>query len=217
MRRLPFEPTIATPCQESWQTMTGTTSQRHCASCKKTVHNLATLTPRQIEHLVHTSDGNLCARITRRQDGSIETAPQRSSLRGASVLLSASLLSPMLSAQPSGKSAATTITGRVQDQSGAMIPNATVKRVRPDLTEISVHTDSQGFYSLVGPKGKYTFRIEMPGFSSWVQPIVLEGSRESIAPITLQVGMIEMGDIVTIDRRPWYKKAASRTARLLHI
>jgi ribosomal protein L34E len=65
MRRLPFDLSIPTPCHQHWHEMSGTPAQRHCASCNKTVHNLATLTPRQIERVIHASNGHLCARITR--------------------------------------------------------------------------------------------------------------------------------------------------------
>ncbi len=217
MSRLPFNLAIANPCQQPWHEMHGTGTQRHCDSCNKIVHNLASLTPRQIERLIHDSDGNVRARITRRQDGTIAIAPLEPSLYAASAILAASLLSPTMSAQESKTPAVTTITGFVQDQAGAMIPHATVKLVRPDLTEITAQTDDQGSYAIVCPMGTYTFRVEMPGFSSSVQPIAVDGRHESLPPIILQFVGIEMGDIVVIDRRPWYKKAASRTVRVLHL
>jgi ribosomal protein L34E len=53
MRCLPFDLSIPTPCHQHWHEMSGTPAQRHCASCNKPVHNLATLTPRQIERVIH--------------------------------------------------------------------------------------------------------------------------------------------------------------------
>lgn len=89
---LPFEPSIAKPCEESWTAMEGSHRERHCQLCDKQVHNFAAMTPREIEKLVLKSDGKLCARITRREDGSLVTleAQPRVSI-AAQVAVSASL------------------------------------------------------------------------------------------------------------------------------
>ena len=89
---LPFEPLIAKPCEESWTAMEGGSRQRHCQLCDRQVHNFAAMTPREIERLVLKSDGKLCARITRREDGSLVTleAQPRVSI-AAQVAVSASL------------------------------------------------------------------------------------------------------------------------------
>jgi hypothetical protein len=91
-RSLPFEPSIAKPCGESWAAMNGGSRQRHCQLCDKHVHNFAAMTPREIEKLVLNSEGKLCARITRRYDGSLVTleAQPRVSI-AAKVAVSASL------------------------------------------------------------------------------------------------------------------------------
>ena len=89
---LPFEPSIAKPCKESWAAMNGGSRERHCQLCDKQVYNFAAMTPREIEKLVLKSDGKLCARITRREDGSLVTleAQPRVSI-AAQVAVSASL------------------------------------------------------------------------------------------------------------------------------
>jgi len=101
---LPFEPSIARPCEESWAAMNGGARQRHCQLCDKQVHNFAVMTASEIEKLVLKSEGKLCARITRREDGSLVTleAQPRVSI-AAQVAVSASLA---LSAVAGGAQAA---------------------------------------------------------------------------------------------------------------
>jgi hypothetical protein len=91
-RALPFELAVSNPCTESWDGMAGTTRQRHCDLCNKHVYNLAAMTPWQIEVLVAESGGNLCARVERREDGSLVTLePSTSRAQFATLALSAAL------------------------------------------------------------------------------------------------------------------------------
>lgn len=64
---------IGKPCSASWSAMTGGGSQRHCAECDRTVHDLAQLTPREIEGLIAVENGRLCGRITRDAAGRLVT------------------------------------------------------------------------------------------------------------------------------------------------
>lgn len=90
--KLSFKATIASPCEESWTAMQGGSRERHCQLCDKQVHNFAAMTSREIERVVREADGKLCARITRRGDGSLVTldARPRASM-AAQVVASASL------------------------------------------------------------------------------------------------------------------------------
>jgi len=51
-RKLPFEVTVASPCEELWGAMRGSTRERHCELCDRQVHNFAALTAKEIEKLV---------------------------------------------------------------------------------------------------------------------------------------------------------------------
>ena len=51
MKRLPFEVSVAKPCQQQWNDMSGTSAQRHCDSCNKTVHNFAAMTRGRLSDL----------------------------------------------------------------------------------------------------------------------------------------------------------------------
>ena len=64
---------IASPCSMDWDAMIGVGRKRYCAECKLNVYNLSGMTRREAESLLINSEGRLCVRFYRRQDGSILT------------------------------------------------------------------------------------------------------------------------------------------------
>ena len=71
---------IATPCQREWEGMTGDERVRHCTSCDRKVYDVAAMTRDEIAQALGESEGRLCARLTRRSDGTLVTrdaAPPR--------------------------------------------------------------------------------------------------------------------------------------------
>ena len=80
-RALPVVSTlIAAPCEVPWDTMTGDHRTRHCAACKRDVHNLSAMTSAEIEVFVGALapspiDGHVpCISVFQRTDGTILTA-----------------------------------------------------------------------------------------------------------------------------------------------
>jgi hypothetical protein len=65
---------IASPCSARWEEMAGDDQCRFCASCQKHVYNFSQLTTEQIQELVRSREGNVCARIYQRTDGTVLTA-----------------------------------------------------------------------------------------------------------------------------------------------
>lgn len=65
---------IPKPCSVGWQEMSGDDQIRFCNECNKRVYNLSAMTRRQAEAMLEASRGKLCARITRREDGSTVVA-----------------------------------------------------------------------------------------------------------------------------------------------
>lgn len=68
---------IATPCHADWDGMTPVDPSarvRHCAGCDKNVYNLSEMTRADAEALLRAHEGRLCARLYRRDDGSVITA-----------------------------------------------------------------------------------------------------------------------------------------------
>lgn len=62
---------VEKPCSASWEQMTGTAQKRFCSECNKHVFDFSQMTCQQIEAVSAVHQGNLCARITRRTDGSM--------------------------------------------------------------------------------------------------------------------------------------------------
>ena len=62
---------VATPCHESWDDMTGDDKKRFCCGCKKNVFNLSAMTEAEAQTVL--SVGNPCVRFYRRVDGTVLT------------------------------------------------------------------------------------------------------------------------------------------------
>jgi hypothetical protein len=64
---------LAAPCNASWDDMVGDERVRHCGQCSKSVYNLSAMSPEEAEALVVAQEGDLCARMYQRTDGTIMT------------------------------------------------------------------------------------------------------------------------------------------------
>ena len=71
-------------------------------------------------------------------------------------------------AQGGGASSTGTITGKVSDSSGAVLPGVTVNATSPSMMGVqSVVTNTDGLYRFPAvPPGTYTVTFELPGFST---------------------------------------------------
>jgi hypothetical protein len=65
---------VASPCKASWNGMTGDDRARFCGLCEKHVYNIAALTTPEVEALIEKTEGEFCARLYRRRDGTVLTA-----------------------------------------------------------------------------------------------------------------------------------------------
>ena len=65
---------IASPCTEPWDTMEGGDRVRRCQRCRKDVYDLSALTRVEAEQLLLATEGQICARLYRRKDGTILTS-----------------------------------------------------------------------------------------------------------------------------------------------
>ena len=65
---------IASPCSASWDEMKGDDRVRFCGGCEKNVYNLSAMAREEAESLLRAKEGNLCARLYRRADGTVVTA-----------------------------------------------------------------------------------------------------------------------------------------------
>jgi cytochrome c-type biogenesis protein CcmE len=67
------EAKIASPCRARWDDMAGDERVRFCAGCSKNVYNLSAMSRAEAEALLREG-GDLCARLYRREDGTVLTA-----------------------------------------------------------------------------------------------------------------------------------------------
>ncbi len=146
--------------------MEGGARQRHCALCDKDVHNFAAMTAGEIERTVRAADGKLCARITRREDGSLVTLQAQPRVSAAGQWLASASLAVGAAgafAQSVGevpKKAEAVLTGTVlmQDGSGP-VAGAVVSLRTPDEVAASVKADEHGNFRIVVQPGTYDVLI----------------------------------------------------------
>ncbi len=65
---------IASPCDASWEAMTGDDRKRFCGRCEKHVYNLPLLSPDELVDLIEATEGKFCGRLYARRDGTVLTA-----------------------------------------------------------------------------------------------------------------------------------------------
>ena len=101
---------------------------------------------------------------------------------------------------PAAAQTAATISGAVQDPSGAPVPgvSVTAKHAATALVR-TVVTDNGGRYVIAQlPPGDYELRAEIAGFKPHVRPdVVLTVAQSVTLNITLQIGDIAVLDVVT--------------------
>lgn len=64
---------ISSPCPANWDEMKGDDQVRHCKLCRLNVYNFAEMSRPEIEAVIQKSEGKLCVRLYRRQDGTVIT------------------------------------------------------------------------------------------------------------------------------------------------
>lgn len=157
---------IATPCPVGWDQMTGDNRVRFCGHCQLNVYNISELSGMEAEKLIASTEGRLCARLFRREDGTILTKDCPVGLRAlrrrvakrtaaifAATLSVAAAVFGQQSSSKHGKTsctpqtritrtnatpdqAAKVLTGTVLDQNGAVVSGADVRLTNIDTKEI---------------------------------------------------------------------------------
>jgi hypothetical protein len=64
---------ISNPCKAKWQEMPGTDKVRFCDKCQLNVYNLSEMNKKEAEELIVKTEGKICGRFYRREDGTILT------------------------------------------------------------------------------------------------------------------------------------------------
>jgi hypothetical protein len=89
--------TIPSPCHANWDSMTGDDRTRFCEECGKSVTNLAAMTEAEAASLVEIQGHNLCAQVTRREDGSVVTQKRRTKFGIGSLMINIAWIAGLLS------------------------------------------------------------------------------------------------------------------------
>jgi hypothetical protein len=215
--------------------MEGGSRERHCQLCDKQVHNFAAMTPREIERLVLKSDGKLCARITRRDDGSLVTleAQPRVSV-AARVAVSASLALSAAGAMGQTTEQQSTpenavLTGTVLKPDGSSPwPEVAISLRTPNGVVANTQSDQFGHFRIATRPGVYDVVVRhYVFFGTRIPATTLHEGEQDLGTLRLVYGMVRddgtrmdtttMGTVaITINRgrafrHPWaYLKHLAR-------
>src|SRR5580704_10633952 len=91
------------------------------------------------------------------------------------------------------------ITGTVADESGAVIPNATVT-ITNKATGVArtATTNAEGLYSAPSMEaGEYEIRVEVQGFKTTIRPVTVEAGGFVTANMAMTLGATK--DVVTVE------------------
>jgi hypothetical protein len=186
MPHLPFEVAIATPCQEEWSRMSGSARQRYCAACGREVHDFAAMTPREIERIVVSSGGHLCARITRREDGSLVTLPEPQRRHYAAFVLAATLAAAPAFAQSTEQPKAL-VTGTVLAPDGSKPTGRFMINLKNGEQRYSTFSDGAGSWTLQIPPGSYDLEVTGTTVAGYL----------AVKDVALHEGLQSFGDLRT--------------------
>lgn len=187
---------IASPCPVGWGQMTGDDRVRHCDLCSLHVYNIAEMSRTDAERLIATTEGRICARLFRREDGTVITKDCPVGLRairrriarvaGAAFATVLSLCGAIAGQKQNDKDRAcqqqvkitrkadnapagdTVVTGLVQDPMGAAISGATIS-VRNKKTGKSLDIESNAEGRFTSPNvaaGNYDIIMKAAGFKN---------------------------------------------------
>jgi hypothetical protein len=204
---------IASPCSASWDRMPGNDRVRHCPECNLDVYNFSAMSRADIEHIVASHEGRLCARFYQRADGTMLTQNCPVGLRAAVLRASraaTALLTAIMSAGPAMARSVPRLQNSslvqiqqqrgltliVSDPMGAVIPNArvTVSNTATGQT-IEAQTDQAGQLKMPEvPAGDYAISIVVTGFATKHERVSLPAS----APLQLKMDVAVMGEIVEV-------------------
>jgi hypothetical protein len=169
--------------------MTGDARKRFCESCSLNVYNVSEMTRTEAEGLIAASEGRFCARIYRRQDGTVITRDCPVGLRsyrkrvasfaGAALSIVLGLFSVgygQCKVKADGKTISAKkldigkiadpkgesgLRGTITDQNGAVVPNFEIRLLAENAKlPVSATSNGEGIYSFASLKpGKYTLAI----------------------------------------------------------
>jgi len=184
---------IAAPCRMNWEQMRGDDRTRFCDLCQLRVYNISGLSRKEIQRLIATADGRICARLYRRADGTVLTRDcvvgvraLRRRVAKRTVILFAGLMSlagsvfgqegvkaskasckPQVALERTiQKGSKKLLTGVVLDPNGAVIPFIKITLTNQSSQQVfKTETRDDGSFELTSVlPGDYSLQINFPGF-----------------------------------------------------
>jgi hypothetical protein len=218
---------VATPCAANWERMAGDERARHCTLCELNVYNFAEMTRDEIRTLLMKTEGRICARLYRREDGTLLTrdCPSRiQRLRQRTSRVASAILAGVMSLSSLAFGCATSnrkdsrvkvaierkaatpellasLGGVVLDETKTPLPGVTVVVRSEELQhEVTTVTDRNGAFLVKGLKdGAYRVEVRMDGFkTAVVEHLALKMEDVAHANVAMRFDNIAfMGVIVT--------------------
>jgi Carboxypeptidase regulatory-like domain len=184
---------IATPCPVTWEQMVGDDRVRFCEHCELNVYNLASLSRREAEALLSSTEGRLCARLYRRHDGTVltEDCPvglsrlrRRVAQTAAAVFALVGSLNMVAFGQKGSRKESckpqiritqkdiassveeTVVAGQVTDPQSAVVPGTVVTMINAATNNTeTTRTNDEGRFQFIGLlPGKYSVKVQHSGF-----------------------------------------------------
>ncbi|MCC6539405.1 MAG: carboxypeptidase regulatory-like domain-containing protein [Bryobacterales bacterium] len=182
---------VLSPCSRDRASLDGEGAVRWCPECRKNVYDLARMRRRDIDRL--TAQGECCGIIERDADGAMRTAdppPLRRRVLEWMVGVAAGVRWAWAADGETGS-----VAGVVKDASGAPLPGA-----RIELDGRTVVAGPDGGYTINGlAAGSHKFTVRMAGFVHAEVGVEVRVGETADAPVTLRLGEITMGIVVTSD------------------
>jgi iron complex outermembrane receptor protein len=127
------------------------------------------------------------------------------------LVLAAFALPAVAAAQP----AATSVEGTIHDQTGAVLPGATVTSIRrPAGDRHSVVTDAQGRYDLGAlPPGEYEIEATLPGFTTGSATATVQAGATRTVDLVLEISPLATS--VTVTRTEQARRAVPYAVTLI--
>lgn len=208
--------TIPEPCSANWDDMQGDARSRHCAACSRDVHNLAMMTPREIEALMagaFSGDAGHhapCVRMAQFEDGSLMVAPEpRAQMpygRVAGAVMAAAVVTistvaaaqqPVLGRTMGKVMPPAVYVGLVVGADGTPAPQASVNLSRMNdgkLEQVHAIADASGHFRLTARAGSWTISATTAGGVAPAAAVTLEaGEHQATQPLQLRPVQVTAG------------------------
>src|SRR5579875_196069 len=206
-----FDVSVQQPCTENWDAMRAHGRERFCESCERSVNDLSRMTDGQVEELAMRAAAGerVCARVTRRSDGSLVTlgseSTQAAKLARGALLAGAFAAGIPAAAQELGgavdtQSQTEVILKEVAPQPQPVPGKAVVigRLLHPDGRRVETGLvyvqDANGMQPLYVVDASGWFEIHVP---PGVYDFVLQTGKdqvESVPAVVLHEGVQEFGD-----------------------